>query len=148
MAECVFCTIARRATPAVIVYEDSSVIAFMDKNPINPGHVLVVPKLHEENFQDLTEGIYLKVAMAAKNIAKAVNAAYSPKKVGFAVAGFDVRHAHMHVIPLHDYHDLTSKHYLQHDEYHRAGEGAHEKPTPEELEREAYRIKNCMPSDR
>ena len=131
MTDCVFCSIARRTVPAFIVHEDADVVAFMDKNPINSGHILVIPKFHEQHFQELSDDLYSKVALVAKRLAKAVDALYAPKKVGFAVAGFDVPHAHLHVIPMHDYHDLTSQHYLN---------GTLKKPSPDELKLAAEAI--------
>ena len=144
--DCPFCSIASGDIPAAIVYQDPSVVAFMDKNPINPGHVLVVPRVHEKDLQELSDDIYLKVCLAAKTLAKAIQATYSPKKVGFAVAGFDVPHAHLHVIPLHHYHDMTSRRYVKDGEFHRAGEGEGEKPTQEELEAHAARIERSIDS--
>jgi len=131
MTECVFCAIACRTIPAFTIYEDDAVIAFMDVNPVNPGHALVIPKSHIENIQDLDEAVYCKVMLTARRIAAAANSVYSPRKIGFAVAGFDVPHAHVHVIPMHDYHDITSKRYL---------DGTLKQATPAELSHEATRI--------
>lgn len=131
MTDCIFCSIAHGHTPAFIVHENSHVIAFMDTNPINAGHVLVTPRIHEEHLQDLPENIYSEVMLAGRKIARILNALYSPKKVGLAVAGFDISHAHLHVIPLHHYHDLTSRHYL---------EGTPKKPAPADLKMQAEKI--------
>lgn len=68
-------------------------------------------------------------------MAKAVKAIYSPKKVGLAVAGFDVSHVHVHVIPLHDYHDLTSKPLL---------DGTLKHATASELATNGERIRNAI----
>jgi histidine triad (HIT) family protein len=135
MVECVFCSIASETNRSTTVYEDCDVISFMDRNPINPGHVLVIPKTHVANIQDLDEQIYLHVMLIAKKIAMVIDTLYSPAKVGFSVAGFDVPHAHLHIIPLRNYHDLTSKHYL---------DGTLKKPEATELEDEAARIRLKM----
>ncbi len=140
MPDCPFCEIVAGKAEAVVVYSDGTVVAFMDKNPINPGHVLVVPRDHVEHVQDLDERSYLDLMRAARHIAQAANKAYSPRKMGFAVAGFDVPHAHLHIVPLHDYHDLTSARYLNSGKLHHAGEAGPEKPTRDQLEAEASKI--------
>jgi histidine triad (HIT) family protein len=145
-SDCPFCAIARGELAAELVHRDDLVAAFMDKNPINPGHVLVIPRAHVEHIQDLPEQAYVALMMVARRIAQAANLVYSPPKVGFAVAGFDVRHAHLHVVPLHDYHDLTSSRYLKSAEFHRAGESGAVKPTPGELAAEAGKIRASLSS--
>lgn len=132
MAACVFCGIARGDIPACTVYDDGAVIAFMDRNPINAGHVLVIPKVHQEHFHDLSEALYCRVLLVARRVAHAVAAIHHPKKVGFAVAGFDVPHAHVHIVPMHHYHDLTSAHHLN---------GTLGTPSTEELEQAARSIR-------
>jgi histidine triad (HIT) family protein len=144
MADCPFCAIAAGELAAEVVYRDESVVAFMDKNPINPGHVLVIPRAHVEHIQELPEDAYLSVMAVARRIAQAANLVYGPPKMGFAVAGFDVPHAHLHVVPLHDYHDLTSGRYLQSGEPHRAGESGAPKPPPGELAAEAGKIRSSL----
>jgi histidine triad (HIT) family protein len=139
--DCAFCAISRGDLPAVTVHSDEWVVAFMDKNPINPGHVLVIPRAHVEHIQDLPEEAYLCLMAVARRIAKAANLVYRPPKMGFAVAGFDVPHAHLHIVPLHDYDDLTSGKYLKAGRLHRAGESGADKPRSEDLAAEADKIR-------
>ena len=87
-------------------------LAIMNLHPFNPGHVLVLPRRHVETFWDLDSVVYSDVMTEARRVAKAVNAAYRPLKVGLLVSGFDVAHVHVHVVPLHEPHDLTSKRFL------------------------------------
>lgn len=147
MASCGFCSIADGSAPAIVVYQDAEVVGFMDKNPINPGHVLIIPKVHHEHLQHLPEACYRRVWTVAKRIAQALEAEYAPPKVGLVVAGLDVRHAHVHVVPLHEYHDITSRRYIEGGRFHRAGEGTHAKASFEALELEAARIRRFV-SDR
>jgi histidine triad (HIT) family protein len=112
MKDCVFCSIVAGTIQAANVYQDEDVFAFMDANPINPGHVLVIPRSHLPDIQELDDQVFSHLMLVGKKIARALNSIYSPKKVGFAVAGFDIPHAHLHIVPLHDYHDLTSRRYL------------------------------------
>ena len=144
MPDCPFCRIVGGETEAVLVYSNNAVVAFMDKNPINPGHVLIVPREHVEHVQDLAEGTYVDLMKAARRIAQAANKVYAPRKVGFAVAGFDVPHAHLHVVPLHDYHDLTSARYLNNGKLHQAGEAGHPKPTSDQLASAASKIRSGL----
>ncbi|GMV16991.1 MAG: diadenosine tetraphosphate (Ap4A) hydrolase [Polyangiaceae bacterium] len=110
---CVFCSIAARRADAAIVLEGADVVAFMDARPIRPGHVLVVPRAHNPELLDIDGDTYAHVLDAARTIGRAIRQAFQPKKVGIVVAGFDVPHAHVHVIPMHDYHDVTSRALLE-----------------------------------
>jgi histidine triad (HIT) family protein len=108
MAECIFCRIVAGKSPAAKVCEDDTAIAFMDIRPIQPGHVLVVPRGHVVGVFDLPLACYEGVLRMARRVALAIREEYSPPKVGMAVIGFDVPHAHVHVLPLMTISDLTS----------------------------------------
>ena len=99
---CVFCDIAAGRAPAKIVYEDDVVIAFLDIDPINEGHVLVVPKMHISDFAVLPEGVYLHLMSVARRIAAAITAVYRPDGVSMMQNGgkfCDFGHMHIHVFP-------------------------------------------------
>lgn len=130
--DCIFCKIANSEISVHKVYEDDRVVAFLDKHPINPGHILVVPKEHEPDFFKLSEELYLHLMKKVKDLSKIVNDAIRPVKVGLIVAGLDVPHTHVHIIPMHDYHDITSKSLL---------EGKRANPTDEELASVAEKLK-------
>ena len=100
MEPSIFTKIINREVSASIVFEDELTIAFMDIHPVQPGHVLVVPKKQVDNFDDLDEPDYQAVWQTVKKIAKAQKKAFSPVRVGLQVIGFDVSHAHVHVIPI------------------------------------------------
>jgi histidine triad (HIT) family protein len=105
MEACIFCRIAKEVAPAEIVYSDEKVMAFMDIQPVNPGHVLVIPKTHVASLSDLDEetgGQMFKVAMrVAKGIRKSgvqcegINLLLSDGEVAFQ----EIFHVHLHVIP-------------------------------------------------
>lgn len=124
MSDCPFCKIAGSEIPAHKIYEDDHSFAFLDKHPINPGHILVIPKKHEPNFYDLDDVIYGAVMDTVKKLSKLVNDKIHPHKVGLIIAGWDVPHTHVHIVPMHDYHDITSKSML---------EGKRSNPSDEEL---------------
>ena len=105
MTECIFCRIGKGVAPASIVYSDAQVLAFMDIQPVNPGHVLVVPKTHAVGLSDLDEetgGQMFKVAMrVAKGIRKSgvecdgINLLLSDGEAAFQ----EIFHVHLHVFP-------------------------------------------------
>jgi histidine triad (HIT) family protein len=132
---CLFCDIIARVESAFIVYENAHVIVFLDKHPIHVGHVLVVPHYHVESFYALAENSFIALMLVVRRVARVIGAAYQPPKVGMLAAGFDVAHAHIHVLPLYESHDLTSKVILE-------GRRAH--PSEQELRMAAEHIQEGM----
>ena len=132
---CIFCDIIETAESAFIVYENSHAIVFLDKHPINVGHVLVVPKHHVESFYELDENSFIGLMLVVRRIASVLEATYQPRKVGMLAAGFDVAHAHLHVLPMYEYHDITSRVIL---------EGRRANPTEEELQMAAEQIQQGL----
>ena len=101
---CVFCRDVIRDRKASIVYENDSVIAFMDIAPVEPGHVLVVPKDHYVNIMDIDEPVYLEVHRVTRMISPAVVRAVGADAVNIgqnngACANQRVFHYHVHIIP-------------------------------------------------
>ncbi|MFE6667350.1 HIT family protein [Streptomyces sp. NPDC057697] len=102
---CVFCAIVRGEAEASIVHEDESVIAFMDLRPVNPGHLLVVPRTHAVGLEDLQEDIGARVWTSAHRLGRAlrrsglrcegVNLLLADGRAAFQ----EVFHVHLHVIP-------------------------------------------------
>lgn len=113
MHHCIFCRIVEGAAPAVKICEDETAMAFMDRRPIQPGHALVVPRAHVTGVFELPAASYDHVMRMARRVAAAIEAQYAPPKVGLAVIGFDVAHAHVHVLPLYTLRDLTSGPFLE-----------------------------------
>ena len=133
--QCIFCDIIQRVENGFIVYENSHAVVLLDKHPINPGHVLVVPKEHVESFYELDEKTFIELMLVVKRMASVLEATYQPRKVGMLAAGFDVAHAHIHVLPMYEYHDLTSRVIL---------EGRRANPTMEELQMAAEQIQQGL----
>ncbi len=109
MSICPFCRIATHAPGSSTLLQSPLAVAFLDIRPIRPGHALVVPRRHEPDFWNLTDDERHAIFALATQIAQAQRDLFNPLKVGLLVAGFDVPHAHLHVVPLHDKHDLTSE---------------------------------------
>jgi histidine triad (HIT) family protein len=106
---CSFCLIASGRGQAAVVHEEPDLIAFMDSRPIRPGHVLVIPRAHATDIFGLASDEYSRLLAVACALAKAIQHSFQPKRVGMVVAGFEVRHAHLHLIPMWEYHDITSR---------------------------------------
>ena len=104
-APCAFCEIVQGNAPAAVVYSDESVVAFMDIQPINAGHVLVVPRDHATGLAELDAGIGGHMFKVAMRLAGAVRGSgLLCEGVGLFLAdgeaaGQTVFHAHLHVIP-------------------------------------------------
>lgn len=113
--DCSFCQLLRGEGPAHRVTEDEHSLAFLDQHPINPGHLLVIPKQHAPDFFMLDDVSYDALMRSVKRLALVLDAVTHPQKVGVVIAGFDVPHAHVHLIPMHTYHDITSQAYLDPD---------------------------------
>ncbi|MCR4327444.1 MAG: HIT domain-containing protein [Nanoarchaeota archaeon] len=132
MKECIFCKIVNGEIPCEKVYEDEFSFAFLDINPINEGHTLVIPKKHYPNFYDLPDKDYMEVNKAIKKISTLIHKNINPKKVGLLVSGWDVDHTHFHIIPMYDYHDITSKKILENTRLN---------PSKKDLEKTAKKIR-------
>ena len=102
--DCIFCAIVAGEIPAVKVYEDEQVFAFMDIAPANPGHTLVIPKQHYRNIFDMPPEIGSKIMPTAILIANAIRTALNPDGLNLfqsneAAAFQTVFHFHLHLIP-------------------------------------------------
>lgn len=105
MADCVFCKIIERIYDSSNIYEDDDVIAFMDIQPVNEGHILVIPKKHIELIADLDDEIAAKMFIVAGKINKALRKS-DLKLEGInyfladgEAAGQEVFHTHLHIFP-------------------------------------------------
>lgn len=103
---CIFCKIIEGDIPCHKIYEDELSLAFLDLNPINPGHTLLIPKKHQDHLWDLDSETYHYLFETAKKIQRALSLTYSPPRVGIIVEGFGVPHAHLHITPLYAGDDL------------------------------------------
>ena len=99
MQETIFTKIIRGEIPSYKVYEDDKTYAFLDINPIQPGHVLVVPKNSQEFLWDLDSEDYQAVMATVQKIGQKIRSELQSKYVGIEVLGMDVPHAHVHVFP-------------------------------------------------
>jgi histidine triad (HIT) family protein len=130
MADCIFCKIIAGEIPGTKIWEDEDFLAFLDINPMNPGHTLLIPKRHQEYLFEVEEPLYSKIFDAAKKLSGPIKRAMGAKRIGVVVEGFLVPHVHIHLVPLHSGGELSF--------------GRSKKATPEELQETAEKIKNEM----
>ena len=127
----IFSKIVNGDIPAHKVAEDSEFLAFLDVSPLVMGHVLVIPKKEIDYIFDIEDDTYAKLMLFAKKVAIGVKKAFPCKKVGVAVIGLEVPHAHIHLIPMNNVSDMNfSKEKL--------------KPSREDLAEAAAKIKAAL----
>lgn len=112
MGECAFCGIANKTVSAVIIWEDSDILAFLDRRPIRRGHCQIIPKQHVETFEQMSPDLAGKVVGLGQRLAQRMKAVYKVDRVAFLFTGGDVPHAHAHVVPMHEKTDITSARYI------------------------------------
>ncbi len=103
----VFTKIVHGEIPCFKVAETENCLAFLDIMPLTEGHTLVIPKMEVDNLFDLPDDIYHELWSLARKIAPAIRKAYPCIKVGVAVVGLEVPHAHVHLLPINTIGDLN-----------------------------------------
>ncbi|MFH0808942.1 MAG: HIT family protein [Pseudomonadota bacterium] len=106
MERCIFCDIVRGNAAAERIYEDQDILAFLDINPVNPGHALVIPRDHHETYLDLPDALLAPLGMALRRVAAAVLRTTGAGGLNlvmnnYRAAGQLVPHVHWHVVPRH-----------------------------------------------
>ena len=102
----IFSRIVAGEIPCYKVAEDANNFAFLDINPVAKGHVLVIPKHEVDYLFDLSDEEYASLTLFAKRVAVAIKKAFPCIKVGQAVLGLEVPHAHIHLIPMQSEKDM------------------------------------------
>ena len=101
-----FTKIVNGEIPSYKVAENENFYAFLDINPLAIGHTLVIPKRNTDYIFDIEDEEYCGLFLFAKKVAKAIKKAYPCEKVGVSVIGLEVRHAHIHLVPLKGLYDM------------------------------------------
>ena len=103
----IFTSIIKRELPARILYEDADFISITPKDHfVNPGHILVIPKLEVDHIWDLPPAIFSDLWQLCHKLSKPLQAITGAKRIGIAVEGFSVPHVHVHLCPLHNLAEL------------------------------------------
>ena len=128
----IFTRIVERELPAHILQENADFLAFLDIRPIREGHTLVITKAEVPDVFDLPEPLLAGLLPFARPIAQAIQQVTQATRVGVAVLGLEVPHAHIHLVPIDGLHDL---------DFHRASPAA-----DDELAATADRIRAALAS--
>jgi len=102
----IFSRIVAREIPAHILREDDDFLAFLDVRPIREGHTLVIPKAEIDDVFDIPDPILSGLLPFARPVAKAIKEVTGAQRVGMAVVGLEVPHAHVHLIPIDGLYDI------------------------------------------
>lgn len=102
----VFSKIVSGEIPCYKIAEDENYFAFLDINPIAKGHTLVIPKKEVDYLFDVGDDLLSGMLPFCKTVARAIEQVVSCKRVGLAVIGLEVPHAHIHLVPLQGMHDI------------------------------------------
>ena len=103
----IFTKIVHGEIPSYKIAEDENFYAFLDIFPLAQGHTLVIPKKEVDYFFDLYDELYIGLQLFAKKVASALKEAIPCVKVGVAVLGLEVPHAHIHLVPMQSEADLS-----------------------------------------
>ena len=109
MQQTIFSQIIAGTIPCHKVYEDAKTLAFLDINPVQAGHTLVVSKLQAEFVWELPPEEYAAVMETVKKVAQRLKSVLNVPYVGEKIVGVDVQHAHVHVIPISAAADLDAR---------------------------------------
>lgn len=102
----IFTKIVNGEIPSYKIAEDENYYAFLDINPLAAGHTLVIPKKEIDYIFDVEDDLLAGMMLFAKRIAKAIDLVCDCKRVGIAVLGLEVPHAHIHLVPINGLHDI------------------------------------------
>ncbi|RIJ34230.1 HIT family protein [Pontibacter oryzae] len=107
MEASIFTKIVNGEIPAYKIAEDDRFLAFLDVFPTTKGHTLVIPKQQVDYIFDLDDDLYMGLMAFAKKVAPAIEKSIPCKRIGVAVVGIEVPHAHVHLIPLNSMQDMN-----------------------------------------
>ncbi len=105
----IFTKIINGEIPCYKVAEDKNYFAFLDINPLRAGHTLVVPKNETDYIFDLSDDQLSGIMLFSKKVAAAIKAAYPCNRIGVAILGLEVPHAHIHLVPMDSMEDINFK---------------------------------------
>ncbi len=127
----IFTRIIEGELPGRFVWRDDTCVAFLSINPLRPGHTLVVPRAELDHWIDLPRETNTHLMRVAHEIGSAQMAAFHPGRIGLIIAGMEVPHVHLHVVPIDAERDLNFA-------------NADLSPSPESLDDAAARIRTAL----
>jgi histidine triad (HIT) family protein len=127
----IFTRIIEGELPARFVWKDERCVAFLTINPIRAGHTLVVPREEVDHWLDAPPDLMEHLMDVSRSIGNAIQRAYDPEKVGLMLAGLEVPHLHIHLLPVDDLRDLSFEY-------------AEQDPDPAALDEAAEKIRGAL----
>jgi histidine triad (HIT) family protein len=127
----IFTRIIEGELPGRFVWRDDTAVAFLSINPLQDGHTLVVPRQEVDHWVDADTDLLGHLTSVSRSIGRALQRAFEPEKVGLMIAGLEVAHLHIHLVPIWGVHDLDFA-------------NAAEDPDPERLDRNAGSIRDAL----
>jgi diadenosine tetraphosphate (Ap4A) HIT family hydrolase len=127
----IFTRIIDGELPARFVYSDDQCVAFLSINPLRPGHTLVVPRVEVDHWIDVDAEQWRHLTEVARELGAALQRAFQPARVGMMLAGLEVPHVHIHLVPIDSERDLSFA-------------NADPNPSEEALDDAAERIRNAV----
>lgn len=127
----VFTMIINEQLPARFVWKDDRCVAFLSINPMAHGHTLVVPREEIDHWIDLDAELVNHLMAVSQKIGKALDVGFKPSRIALMIAGLEVPHAHLHVIPIEGMHDLDA-------------DRANLAPNPDDLDAAADRVRAAL----
>ncbi len=109
MDDCIFCKIVTGDIPSYKVWENDDFVAFLDINPMQEGHTLVIPKKHHEELFSTPKKVYDALMSASREVALLLKEKFLSKRIGVIVEGFEVDHVHIQLIPINSPEDFDPK---------------------------------------
>jgi len=103
----VFTQILNGDLPGHFVYEDEQAVAIMTIQPVKDGHVLIIPREEIDHFDDLPAGLAAHLMHISQKVTKAIKQAFPCTRVGLIIAGLEVPHTHIHLIPINQLEDMS-----------------------------------------
>lgn len=126
-----FTRIIEGELPGRFVWKDEQAVAFLTIAPIRKGHTLVVPRAEIDHWLDLPPELARHLMDVAQEVGKGIQRAFSPLKVGMVIAGLEIPHVHLHLMPIWDLQDLNFA-------------NQQKDPDPKELDDAAERIRSAL----
>jgi diadenosine tetraphosphate (Ap4A) HIT family hydrolase len=126
----VFTQIIAGDIPGHFVWQDDIAVAIMTIGPLKPGHVLVIPRAEIDHWYDLDAPTMAHLSVVSQKIARALQKAFPAERIAMIIAGLEVPHTHLHLVPMNEMEEL---------DFDRAGEGKHA-----ELAAQAERIRQFL----
>jgi len=102
----IFTRIIHGELPGRFVWRDEHCVALLTINPIRPGHTLIVPRKEVDHWLELDPKLTQHLFSTAQLVSRAIQAAFKPRKVGLAIVGLEVLHAHLHLMPIDSISDM------------------------------------------